>query len=121
MQTAPVEYINFKALRVQVANYEFLLDKLLELFLTQAPLWLQGLDGTVAEQDPTLVRQLCHKIKGGAATLQAGYIVEAATELSRHAAAGDLDAAEQSRIRLIAAINGTVAFVQAAGYGKTKC
>lgn len=119
MQPEPVEFIDFEALRRHVANYEALFHKLLLLFLEQAPLWINDLDAAFARQDPTLVRQVCHKIKGGAGTLQAQFIIEAAAELNSHAVAGDLTKAEKSRAQLVSAIVCTMAFVQASGQVRT--
>ncbi len=115
MQPEPIEFIDFEALRKHVANYEALFHKLLVLFLEQAPLWIKDLDEAFASQDLALVRQICHKIKGGAGTLQAQFIIEAAADLSRHAVDGDLTKAEESRARLVSAIDRTIDFVQASG------
>lgn len=117
----PIEFIDFEALRAQVSNYGSLFDKLIELFLEQAPLWVRELDEACAEQDPARVRQICHKIKGGAATLHAGHIIEAASALSGHAVAGTWGDAEPSRANLVSVISGTVTFVRAAGHGKAEC
>lgn len=121
MQTEPIEFIDFDALRKHVANYEALFHKLLLLFLEQAPLWINEVNTAFASQDPTLVRQICHKIKGGAGTLQAKLIIESAAELSRQAVAGDLTGAEESRVRLVSAIDRTIAFVQASGQVRPEC
>jgi len=121
MQTEPIGFIDFEALRRHVSSYEFLFDRLIELFLEQAPLWLQELDGAFAGQNPALVRQVCHKIKGSAATLHASCIIEAASELSLHAVNGNLRDAGQSRARLVAAIRGTVAFARESGHIKSEC
>jgi HPt (histidine-containing phosphotransfer) domain-containing protein len=117
----PMQFVDFVALRRQLASYDALLETLLALFLEQAPLWLIELEEAFSAQDMMRVRHLCHKIKGGAATLQADYIVRAAAELSLQAADGDLLAAGESRDRLISAINGTMAFVQASAFGKPRC
>lgn len=112
----PNPYIDFEGLRRHVADYDSLFLKLLQLFLEQAPLWEDELNQAFANADPVLVRQVCHKIKGGAGTLQANSIIEAADDLGRHAAAGDLAEAEALRLRLLAVIEQTIAFVRTSGY-----
>lgn len=109
------EFIDFVALRKHVANYDTLFQTLLELFLDQAPLWIEELHETFATRDAIQIRQLCHKIKGGASTLLARRIVESAAELSSHARSGDLTQAEESVNRLISAIDGTANFIRASG------
>ncbi len=121
MPSEPVEYLDFAALRRHVANYDALFDKLLELFLEQGPLWIEEIDAAFAGHDPDLLRQVCHKIKGGAGTLQARFVIEAVAELNRHALSGDLTGAGPSRGRLVSAIDGTLAFVQASGHIKPPC
>lgn len=111
-----VEYIDFEGLRQHVSGYEALFLRLLQLLLEQAPLWLAELDQAFDCGDADLVRKLCHKIKGSAGTLQARYIIEAAAELSVHAASGDLSEAGESREQLVQAINGTMAFVRDSGH-----
>lgn len=115
------DFIDFDALRRHVANYEALFHKLLLLFLEQAPLWIDEVDAAFASQDATQVRQVCHKIKGGAGTLQAKLIIESAAELSRHAVADDLAHAGESKARLVSAIDRTIAFVQASGQVRPEC
>jgi len=121
MGSGTVEYIDFAALRRHVANYDALYHKLLELFLEQAPLWIEEINEAFAGHDPVLLRQVCHKIKGGAGTLQAQSIIEAAADLNRYAVAGDLTDAEPSRSRLVSAIGGTIDFVRASGQIEPPC
>lgn len=116
MQAAGKPFIDFDGLRRHVADYDSLFLKLLQLFLEQAPLWKDELNEAFASGDAVLVRQICHKIKGGAGTLQASAIIEAAAELSRLATAGDLARAEEGRVRLLSVIEQTMAFVKASGY-----
>lgn len=121
MEQEPVEFIDFAALRRHVANYDALFQKLLELFVDQAPLWIQEINEAFASQDPALLRHACHKIKGGAGTLQAQAILDAAADLNRHAVAGDLSGAEASRGRLVSVIDGTITFVRDSGHLRPKC
>lgn len=121
MQEEPIEFIDFDALREHVANYEELFHKLLRLFLEQAPLWISEINAAFANSDSILVRQICHKIKGGAGTLHAKLIIEAAADLNGHAVAGDLATAEESRARLVSAIDRTIAYVQASGQVRPAC
>jgi len=109
-------FIDFDGLRRHVADYDSLFLKLLQLFLEQAPLWIDELNEAFASGDAVLVRQVCHKIKGGAGTLQASAIIEAAADLGRLAAADDLALAEAGRVRLLAMIEQTVAFVRQSEY-----
>lgn len=115
MPAVPVEYIDLEALRRYVVDHDALFDKLLHLFLEQAPLWIDELNAASARQDADLVRQVCHKIKGSAGTLQARPIIEAAADLNRHAIGGDLARAEESRMQLVFAIDQTMACVRASG------
>ncbi len=119
MQPEPIPLIDFEALRRHVADYDSLFLKLLQLFMEQAPLWKDELDEAFASGDALLLRQLCHKIKGGAGTLQATSIIEAVEELRDHAVSGDLLPAEASLVRLRAAIEQTIDFVRASGYVRT--
>ena len=121
MGSEPVEFIDFAALRRHVANYDALFYKLLELFLEQAPLWIEEVNEAFAGQDSFLLRQACHKIKGGAGTLQAQSIIEAAADLNRYAVAGDLSGAEPSLSRLVSVIDGAIAYVRASGHIKPPC
>jgi HPt (histidine-containing phosphotransfer) domain-containing protein len=119
MKPQPNEFIDFAALRKHVANYDTLFQTLLQLFLDQAPLWIDELGQAFADNDPVLVRQICHKIKGGAGTLKAQRIIEAALELKKHAVDGDLANAGESLALLVAAIEGTAAAIRESGHIKT--
>lgn len=116
VKTEQVDFIDFDALRKHVSGYETLFLRLLQLLVEQGPLWVDELDLAFTCCDCDIVRKLCHKIKGSAGTLQAHYIIEAAAELSAHAASGDLSAAGKSRERLVKMINDTVAFVKNSGH-----
>lgn len=119
MKPDALPLIDFEALRRHVADYDSLFVKLLQLFLEQAPMWKDELDEAFASGDSLVVRQLCHKIKGGAGTLQATAIIQAVDELRDHAVAGDLTPAEASRLHLLSVIEQTIDFVRASGYVST--
>ena len=116
MESEPIAYIDFDALRANVADYDSLFLKLLRLFLEQAPQWIDELKMAFASEDPVLIRQLCHKIKGGAGTLQANAIIEAVADLGRQVEADDPDRVEEGRRRLLNRIEQTIAYVRASGY-----
>jgi hypothetical protein len=119
MKPEPIPLIDFEALRRHVADYDSLFVKLLQLFLEQAPLWQGELKEAFASGDALVLRQLCHKIKGGAGTLQATAIIQAVEELRFHAVSGDLTPAEPTRDRLLSVIEQTIDFVRASGYVQT--
>jgi len=110
--TEPIPLVDFEALRRHVAAYDNLFLMLLNLFLEQAPAWVAELTEAVASGDALLVRQVCHKIKGGAGTLHAKAIIAATEELSRHAVAGDFVQARASCERLLSVIEQTTAVVR---------
>jgi len=116
MKPESVELIDFDGLRQHVSGFDALFVRLLQLLLEQAPLWVEELERAFSGGDPLVVRRLCHKIKGSAGTVQALHILDAVTELSAHAAGGDLSVASESRDRLVKAIHDTVAFVRASGH-----
>lgn len=115
MSATPLPLIDYAALRRQVAQFDSLFDTLQALFLEQAPLWIGDLEAALAREDMEAVRQLCHKIKGGAGTLQAKAIVAGAAELSRQVAAEDPAAIAESWAKLRLTITQTIAFVHAHG------
>ncbi|MDD5757940.1 MAG: Hpt domain-containing protein [Desulfobulbaceae bacterium] len=107
-----VGLIDLDALRRYAANHDALFETLIELFFEQAPLWIGEIDRAFATQNPSLVRQVCHKIKGSAATLHASLIVAEADKLHSCAVSGDLSDAEPLRARLVAAISDTVVLLR---------
>ncbi len=107
--------IDFDSLRGSMGQYENLLLRLLALFLEQAPVWSREIDEAFASGEPNRVRQVCHKIKGGAGTIHAERIIVSATELGRQIAEHGLAGTEPLRLRLLAAIEETAAFVRDSG------
>jgi|GEM_PF-2848033 len=112
--------IDYAVLRGQMAKFDSLLETLQALFLEQAPLWIADLDAAFAREDLDAVRRLCHKIKGGAGTLQAKAIVAGAVELSHQVAANDAPAIAESWVQLRYTIEQTIAFVRAHGGCQTR-
>ena len=108
--------IDFDSLRGSMGQYENLLLRLLALFLEQAPVWSREIDEAFASGEPNRVRQVCHKIKGGAGTIHAERIIVTATELGRQIAEHGLAGTEPLRLRLLAAIEETAVFVRDSGY-----
>lgn len=80
--------INRDELLKNCANNERIVRRLLEIFLQQAPLWVTELQEAFSRNDAESVRLLCHRIKGGASTVQASAISEAASELGALAKSG---------------------------------
>ena len=108
--------IDFDSLRGSMGQYENLLLRLLALFLEQAPVWSREIDEAFASGEPNRVRQVCHKIKGGAGTIHAERIIVSATELGRQIAEHGLAGTEPLRLRLLAANEETAVFVRDSGY-----
>lgn len=121
MRNESVVFIDVKALRSYTANQDSLFEILVELFLRQAPLWIREIDEAFTAQNPLLVRQVCHKIKGSAATLHACLIVAEAAALNCYAVSGDLRDAEPIKVKLVSAINATVGFVRQSICNEPKC
>ena len=73
-----------------------LVGDLLRLFDEQKKTIIEAL----ADQDPEKLRREAHSIKGGAAVLSAGPLLEAAATLEEIGRSGDLSGAEEAFMRL---------------------
>ncbi len=74
--------IDLDALRINCANKDDLVIRLLKLFIQQGSKWSAELTDVFSQGDERKVRETCHRIKGGSATIQAQEVSQAAIVLS---------------------------------------
>lgn len=106
------EYIDYNGLLVNCANKEELAARLLSLFIQQAPLWIKDIEEAYLSGDAENIRAVCHRVKGGAGTVQAHKICDETEKLSAAAKENMLQDAEGIVSSVLATINETIAFVE---------
>lgn len=105
-----MEAINWKALRLNCAGDEALMNEVLFLFRDEARTLLEDVANAVASGDPVAVKRASHRLKGALVSLAAEPATDCARDLELCGASGDLSRAKE----LFAALEVSVAQVLSA-------
>jgi HPt (histidine-containing phosphotransfer) domain-containing protein len=98
----PLNVFNRASLLERLGGDEQLLARVVGLFLEDCPARLMAIHEAVDARSPDRIRAEAHALKGAAANLSAGELVEAARRLEQIGAEGRVEAAEAAWERLAA-------------------
>ncbi len=106
-KNAGVVLLDYPALQSTCLNKDVLIDKLLGLYVQQAPGWIDEIEQSVLSADPERVRIICHTVKGATAAIQATACVQVLEELHRSAREDNLDNGQQIMNKAVLLITQT--------------
>jgi len=105
------QYIDYDGLKKHFANQDSIIKVVLNLFIEQAPVWINDLTTAFHNRDVSEIKKICHKIRGGALTVQALTVCEALDVFIEFAENDTLNEAQPSFEYLVSAIHQTHLFV----------
>lgn len=109
---------------IETALFEFggaeTFNRLLSDFIATATRQVTDLRGAVAQRERTILRSIAHALKGGAGTLEAVPLADAAAALDSAAATAEFDALQQHVEEVAAQLQRLADYVRSSSLGKTE-